>query len=245
MTEESRDVPRGVRTDESHPFKSRIQDLDYRGDTATARSLRKEAQRTLDHQLAALNDIDSKAISILRVNTLVIGLVLSVVSILAESSNEFTVGSFYNVYMFAGVAAFLLSSMVSAATYTASDAIVGFSDETIHGAIDADLTADEFEVGAASSYGHWIAFNDVTNIKNAPLITITAGLMILGILNLSLGVYSAVIDQLTQIIAGGAYLAYAVILYVTGLSKQVRRWSKVTDQSWPMSRIREFRNDRR
>ena len=244
MTEESRDVAPGDQTDESHPLRRRISTLDYRGDPATARSLRKEAQRTLDHQLAALDDIDSKAISILRVNTLVIGLVLSVTSILTDSSNEFSVGSFYNVYMFAGVAVFLLSSMVAAATYTASDAIVGFSDETIHGVIDADLAADEFEVGAASSYGHWIAFNDVTNIKNAPLITITAGLMILGILNLSLGVYSAVIDQWTPVIAGGAYLAYAVILYFTGLTKQVRRWSNVSNRPRPVARIQEFRNDR-
>jgi hypothetical protein len=119
--------------------------------------------------------------------------------------------------------------MVAAATYTASDAEVGFSDETIHKVIDADLSEREFEVGAASSYAHWIGFNDVTNIKNAPLITITAGLLILGILSLSIGVYEAVIGVQTTVIAVVAYLAYGVMMYFTGIITQVRRWVSVTD----------------
>lgn len=188
------------------------------------KALRKEAQRTLDHQLETLNDIDSKAMAILRINTILIGLVLTVFAIAVDFQEEFPVGNFSNEFVFAGVISLLLSSMVAAATYTASDAEVGFSSETIHSVVDADLTEHEFEVGAASSYGHWIEFNDSTNIRNAPLITITSGLLILGILSLSLGVYDAIIDYQITIIAAVAYVAYAIMMYFTGIVTQVRRW---------------------
>lgn len=119
-----------------------------------------------------------------------------------------------------------------------SDTEVGLSAETIHSAIDAGLTEQEFEVGAASSYAYWIEFNDVTNLKNAPLITITSGLLILGILSLSLGVYDAIIDYRTTVIAAIAYIAYLIMMYFTGIASQVSRWASVTDLPQPLSWLR-------
>lgn len=220
-------------------IRQRIQNLNYDGDTETAKSLRKEAQRTLDHQLRTLDDIDNKAMSILRVNTVLIGLILSAFAIAADFQGQVPVADFSNGYLFGGVISLLLSAMVAAATYTASDTEVGFSYETVHGVIDANLTEREFEVGAASSYAHWIKFNDVTNIKNAPLITVTSGLLILGILSLSIGVYEAVLDYHTEAIALIAYLAYVVLLYFTGITTQIRRWFSVVSLPRRLSWLRD------
>lgn len=237
-TDEGDDEPPEDSDEELHPIKQQIRDLEYKGDTESAKSLRKEAQRTLDHQLAALDDIDTKAMTILRVNTVLIGLILSVFSLAVDFRDDFPVTDFHNIYIFGGVIALLLSAMVAAATYTASDTEVGLSAETIHSAIDAGLTEQEFEVGAASSYAYWIEFNDVTNLKNAPLITITSGLLILGILSLSLGVYDAIIDYRTTVIAAIAYIAYLIMMYFTGIASQVSRWASVTDLPQPLSWLR-------
>lgn len=225
-------------TEDLHLVKQRIQNFEYEGETATVRSLRKEAQRTLDNQLEALYDIDSKAMAILRVNIVLIGLILSLVA-LAVDQDVFPITDFYNFYVFVGVVALLLSAMVAAVTYTSSDTEVGFSVETIHTVIDADLTEQEFEAGAANSYAHWIKFNDVTNIKNTPLITITSGLLVLGILSLALGLYSAIIDHQTTAVATLAYTLFIFMMYFTGIITQLKRWITLVNLRRQDSRFRK------
>lgn len=209
-------------------IKQWIQDLEYQGDVETVKELREEGRQTLNQQLDALDDIDEKAMSLLKVNVLIIGVVLSVLTFAADFQDGFTLGAFENLYVMIGIVFLLFSSVFAAITYTSSDTEGGFRAAAIHQAIDADLTKEEFYIGAASSYAKWIDFNYKTNVRNAPLITLTALLMIGGILALSLGVFDAIIGWHTFYLASVSTLVYLIACYYSGIIDQVRQALRVS-----------------
>lgn len=49
---------------------------------------REEAHRTVDHQLSTLNDIDTKAAKILRLNLLLLSIVLTGLSVVGTRSSD-------------------------------------------------------------------------------------------------------------------------------------------------------------
>ena len=110
-----------------HPLTHRIEHLAYEGDSETAKKLRREAERTLGYQLEALHDIDPKAMAILRTNVVFIGLILTLFALATDVRDDVAITAFLNGYVAAGIVSLLISSMVAAATYTASDIEVGFS----------------------------------------------------------------------------------------------------------------------
>ena len=61
------------------------------------------------------------------------------------------------------------------------------------------------------------------------MITITALLLILGMLLLSIGVYDALIGRLTGLIAVVGAFAYFLTIYSSGLLSQLRRMRHVLD----------------
>lgn len=216
-------------------IKSRIQRLNYQGDLETAKQLRNEGRKTVDHQLDAIQDIDEKAARLLRFNVLIIGLILSVLAIVSEFNGVDTVAQFGNNFTIGGIVLFLLSALVAAVTYTASDTEGGFEHQAIHNAIDADLTEEEFYVGAASSYAKWIKFNDEINKKNAFLITLTSLLLSGGLIGVSLGAYNAHISDQMYIPAIGTGLVLLVFVWYSGILEQFLRvyGDSNTDRSLP------------
>lgn len=191
-------------------MKRRIQELDYQGDKEVLRRLSQESGKTLQYQLQSLNDIDSKAISILRVNVLLLGLILTAASLVADSSLDLAM--FGNIYLYTGIVSLIFSSTIAALTYTASDIEVGIPSDKINEVIDSDLTEEEFELAVAQSHTRWIWFNNKTNIINAPLITLTNILLIISISNLALGVYAAVIGD--HVIIGATIMWILLIIFV-------------------------------
>lgn len=176
-------------TRDPHPLHDRLPDFD--GDLEAARRLRAEGRSTLDHQLDALDDIDSKASSILRVNMLLLGLILTALSLAAEDG-IISLGELSNGYTFVGIIFLLLSTAFAALTYTASDTEVGIDSKTMRNALEADLTSREVEVGMAEGYAYWIDFNARTNTLNTVLITLTSWFIVISLANFSLGIYAAV-----------------------------------------------------
>lgn len=211
-------------------MKSRIQELDYQGDKEALQRLSEESEKTLQYQLQSLNDIDSKAISILRVNVLLLGLMLTAASIIADSSLE--LARFGNNYIYVGLASLISSSTVAALTYTASDSEVGIESNRINDVIASDLTEMEFELAVAQSHRRWIWFNNKTNIINAPLITLTNILLIVSISHLALGVYVALIGEHSLLLAAILWILLVIFILASNLIKQlntVRRNIELAD----------------
>lgn len=207
-----------------HPLKEDIRDLEYAGDTETLTKLREESQRTLRNQLDTLDDIDSKSMSILRINIVLLGLILTAVSIASDTPNGSSivpVTELNNLYFVSGIVAILVSTAIAALTYTASDSDVGIQQERIYSTIDANLSEREFEVAATQTYAHWIGFNRRTILLNAPYITLTTLLIVVALIHLSLGVYDAFLGDHTLMLAIVAWVSVFFLAYGAGLHSQL------------------------
>lgn len=214
---------------DEHPIRERIRELGFEGDTETVRRLAEEGQRTVDHQLEALNDIDTKAISILKMNLVIASAILTLGSF-AANIEAVTIADLDNIYNATALVSLVLSSALAASTYTASDSEVGMDSESIRGVIDANLNEEEFEVAVAQSYAGWIEFNDRTNVLNAPLITLTTLLVVVAVIHLSLGVYEAFVSEHTIYIALVAWVFLLAVVLFAGLPRQLSRAAGVL--SW-------------
>lgn len=205
-----------------HPLRRRIEELDFDGDTETARRLAEEGRRTVDRQLEALEDVDAKAISLLKLNLVIVSAVLTISSLTAEV-DAFAVADLNNRFNVVAVTSLVLSAALAATTYTASDSEVGMESRAVRHAIDASLSERELEVATAQSYAAWIDFNDRSNALNVLLITLTTLLVVVAIVHFALGTYAAIDGPYTTV---GTLLGWTLLIGVgilTGLPRQLIR----------------------
>lgn len=203
-----------------------LDDIEFAGDADLLSDLRAEAQKTVEGQVATLNDIDSKASKILRLNVLLIGVIVSVLSIASGSSgdpNSAAGGSFTNLYMQLGVASLVLSTGLAAITYTVSEQDIGLSSGNLTNLVRADFSYEEAQALLVKNYIVRINFNRSTNIRNIPLITSTIVFVVVGVAFLTLGVYEATVAEVPNRLFGAILILLAAIVGVSGLITQTRR----------------------
>lgn len=190
------------------------------GGSETAELLRTEARKTIDHQIDALDDIDEKAARILRVNVLLVGVVLSVLSLGAQSQ-AVEVDDFLNRFVGIGVGSLLLSSALAAWTYTASDFQAGISPDDVATLFENDVTREQSEMVVAKSYALWIEYNEETNLLNTPLITATTVVLVVSIAHFALGVYHALIADVGWKLVGATWFSLGTLAYLSELPRQI------------------------
>ncbi|WP_115865727.1 hypothetical protein [Halorussus litoreus] len=181
-----------------------------------------EARETLDTQVENLNDIDTKAIRILRINVLLIGLILSA---LTFSANNPIVPfrRFLNVYLGTGIFLLIGSSATAGLTYTSSDSRAGVSKPNITTMLREDLTAEELNLVLSKSYAKWIRENQSTEILNSFFSTSTILLLIYAVTYLALGVYHGLVDPVPLPLEGASNVALLTITLASGYPNQIRR----------------------
>ena len=181
-----------------------------------------EARYTVEQQIETINDIDTKSNQILRINALIIGALLTVFSISARSP-QFSADDFINVYTTAGITSLIVSTGLAGLTYTASDTEPGIQDNEIRNLINSDPSVVDHYEDLAGGYASWIEFNDETNIRNAPLITGTILLLVVGVTWLSFGVAEGVTGAGTSLIIDIIGIAFlSVITLFSGIIGQIR-----------------------
>ncbi|WP_136686905.1 hypothetical protein [Halorhabdus amylolytica] len=130
-------------------LRQELRETDYAGNDKNLFELREEARETVDAQRDTLDDIDTKASRILRLNIALIGILVSVLSIgtqLGSDSAGFSgIDPFVNVYTGFGVGSLILSTTFAALTYTASELDVGISSENLTELLKADFSRKEME----------------------------------------------------------------------------------------------------
>jgi len=203
------------------------------GDIDIAKIAREEAHRTIDSQIQTLDDIDSKAARLLRLNLILLGIVLTGLSLAAPAESGTNVPIAYadlaNRYNVAGVILLLFSTGVAAVTYTASSLQAGAGPEDLKQMINNDYSDRENLEGLVESYAEWIQYNYTVNAKNAPLGTLTLLLLILAMVAFSLGVKNAIsgtVEWWLLLIVG---LLLAAVIWFTGFIGQIMRWYRVRD----------------
>lgn len=196
--------------------------VSFRGDRSALERTIDEARETLGQQIQALTDIDTKAIKILRVNAVVVGVLLSGLTF-GASSDSVVVTDFWNVYLGVGFASLLVSSATAALTYRATDFRVGVDSENVRRVLRNDLQDEELLRVLARSYAAWIEYNVRANLENAPWITSTIIALIVALAYLSLGVYHAVVTEVSTILLVATNVLLLGVVYLSGLPTLVRR----------------------
>ena len=195
---------------------------------------REELRTTFDYQVARLQEIDTKAIEILKANLLLIGILVTGGSILVQTDLE--IAAFLNPFTVAGGLLLLGSTGLAAVTYTASDIRGGLDAEAIESIIAArsssastgfdgfdgsdgfdggnDLDGGGLDERLIRSYAEWIDYNARVTAVNDLLATVTV-----------VSVFVAFVYVIAGVAVGGA-----------GLST-LAAWgrSSVSRQSWPRS----------
>jgi hypothetical protein len=151
-----------------------------------------KARETLNGQLEVQSDIDDKAARTLRINTVLLGIVVSGVSFLLDDSIVREGGEVFNEFTVAGLVLLLASTAFAALTYSASDAVVGISREDVETLIDGEYSAVANKEGLAISFGEWIEFNSETIDIDAFYFTSTTTLLIWSLTFVSIGIADAI-----------------------------------------------------
>ena len=205
-----------------------LEGIEFEGDAGTLTALRDEANLTVERQLDALADIDDKASRMLRLNALVVGVVVSALSIASELADPSGAGvpvleQFRNGYVELGLASLVLSTALAAMTYTVTEYDGGVSAENVKRLLRLELPLDEVGVILVKNYAARINFNRSSNLRNIPLITATIVFAVTGVVCFSLGVYQAAIRPVPWWLATGAILVVGAVVYASGLVRQTRR----------------------
>jgi len=209
-------------------LREELEDIDFSGYSDQLPVLRAEARKTVNAQRETLDDIDTKASKILRLNVALIGILVSVVSLAIQFAPDSESGigriePFVNVYTEVGIAALVLSTAFAAVTYTASEVEVGVSSENLTNLLRADFSQSESEELLVKNYIMQINFNRSTNVRNIPLFQLTMVSAILAIISLVLGLYRGVVGIVpVWLLAAAVLLLFAVVL-VSGIVQQTRR----------------------
>jgi len=205
-----------------------LRQIDFSGDSEQLSELRAEARETVEAQKATLDDIDTKASRILRLNIALIGILVSVLSIMTQFGSDQEAGlssidPFVNIYTEIGIGALVLSTAFAAMTYTASELDVGVSSENLTELLRADFSNEETEELLLKNYIMRINFNRSTNVRNIPLIQLTIILIVLAIISFVLGIYQGIIGPVPVWLLLAAIILIGGVVVVSGFVTQARR----------------------
>lgn len=211
-----------------HPeeLRAELEDIDVELGHRTLTILRSEANQTVQRQLDTLADIDDKASRILRLNVLLVGVVVSALSIASQFdavTGEPLVEQLRNPYVELGVASLVVSTALAAVTYSATEYDVGVSADNVTKLLLADISTDEIEALLLKNYVARINFNRSVDVRNIPLVTATVVFALIGVVLLALGVYEATVRPIPWWLAFGACLLVGAVVLASGLPAQTVR----------------------
>ena len=209
-------------------LEAELEAIEFQGDVETLRTLRSEADLTVGRQLATLTDIDDKASRMLRLNVLLVGVVVSGLSIASQLGVDSghgvpIVDQFQNAYVEIGVASLVVSTALAAVTYSATEYDVGISAENAMKLLVADLPDREVEAMLVKNYVARVNFNRSPNVRNLPLVTATIVFAVGGIVLLSLGTYQATVRPVTWWLSLGGILVVGAVVLASGFVTQADR----------------------
>ncbi|WP_276300331.1 hypothetical protein [Halorussus lipolyticus] len=202
-----------------------------------AQLARTEARETIAEQTAKLSDINEKAVQIFRLNIVVVGILISGIS-LSIRSEVVTASALSNPFIEFGVGLLFSSIVFASVTYTSTRGEIGVNPDDVTDRILEDrFDYDLVEEGLAEAYATWIQENYRANTKNALLFTLTLLTTVTGICYLLLGaveVYTAPLPWHTNL---WGLTLFVLLGKLSGLPGQLRRWRKMAN---PENSIRSW-----
>lgn len=121
--------------------------------------------------------MDTKAVRILRSTLLLIGLVLTALSISGQSPS-FDISRFVNYYTLSGMLSLILAVTVAATSYIVSSYEAGIGHGDLQSTRRERYTDIQLHENLASGYADWIQYNQNVVKYNPTLVTVTLILLI-------------------------------------------------------------------
>ncbi len=170
---------------------------------------REEMRTTFQYQVERLQEIDSKAVEILKANLLLIGILVTAGSILIQT--EFEAAAFFNLFTAMGGTLLFVSTALAGVTYTASNLRGGLDIDAVERAVAGHESGadDAFEKQLLRSYGRWIEYNAQVTAVNDILITATVLLVVVSFAYVIAGVAVAAVG-LSTVLTLVAFAAFTV-----------------------------------
>lgn len=153
-----------------------------------------DAKGVLNQQVDRLDDMDDKAASILRLDALLLGLLLTAGSIAARSDSV-SLSGLLNWWLGVGAALLVLSLLAAATSYIITEAWVGIGPTDIQRILNQKYSEKELLILLLRSSGEWMKENEVMNRRNAIALSITVYSLAFGVLAASIGIVIAIHRQ--------------------------------------------------
>lgn len=187
----------------------------------------REARHTITEQVNKINESDRKAISILRGNILLIGVLVSGLSI-ATQTDSVSPPSLINVHSLVGILLLTLSTVVAAVAYGSSNIDMGLGPGFIEEVEEEAYDEKDFLIQLNREYVGWLSHNKRINEFNSYAIALTLIFAINAVLFLISGILVGVLN-LSEIASGGLFVAVLLVglvidcfvYFAEGVYKQV------------------------
>lgn len=186
-----------------------------------------EARKTLDEQLAALTDVDAKAIQLLQFTVAVLG-----VTVTGLSTLEATPDQWVTRYLALGLGLYVLGAVLAVVTYAVTPRIVGVdpSDATRRAAAGSER---EFRRALLGGYTAWIRFNGYVTRRSALVLTAVLLLVLGGSLSLALGFYRLFVGPLPPFAPASALAVTGIAACASRIHRQIRRFREAEPPTRP------------
>lgn len=181
-----------------------------------------ECRRTLAYQLESISELDAKSIAMFRTSIILGALLIAALSVLAETRPG-TLHAVANWYTGVGLVALLVSSAVALLAHSASRVQTGVHPQHAFDVTTNEFTSRELESGLVVGYADWLQQNQRINMKKAALLTVSMIVLVAALVHLSLGLYAAVIDWYTPILALGGWVGLGLFAAASDLVGLFRR----------------------
>ena len=169
-----------------------MSDDDRDHDLESLQISQEEARTVLDHQIETFSRVDQKAAETTRLVGLLLGLILTAASIIAQS--ELVLNPYLNWMTFTGIVALILSFIASVITYTATDIETGIGQSDIDRLINRKYKEKDWLILLLRSEGEWMKTNEKRLEWNNRFLFAGHLLLILGVIFVVAGVVAAILE---------------------------------------------------
>ena len=156
-------------------------------DIEALRVTQDEARTVIDHQIQTFNDVDNKAAKTSRLSGLLLGLILTAASFLAQTS-AFDVAPYVNNFTIGGVVLLIVSFIFAIVTYTTTNIETGVGPKGIRRLVDRKYSEKEWLILLLRSEAAWMEKNEKRQTINGSLLTVSHTTLVLAIILIAGGV---------------------------------------------------------
>jgi hypothetical protein len=161
-------------------------------DLESLRISQREARTVLDHQINTFTEVDQKAAETTRLVALLLGLILTAASIIAQS--DLSLNPYLNWGTFLGLVSLIIAFIFSVITYTSTDIETGIGKPDIDRLIDRKYTETDWLILLLRSEGEWMKTNEKRLTRNNRWLFAAHVSLVIGIVLVVGGIVGGLLD---------------------------------------------------